>query len=127
MRQTAEVCLIPFNLISRYTCLPGYPPPDHAVRNFLLANGEHLEKTRANILLRCFFLALFDEAKKAIEPIGHSKIERISNFRELMSKDQSMKSTGEGRQSFYRSVLTRAHEVGNRFLTVFVLLDPFVV
>lgn len=78
--------------------------------------------------MRCFLMALFEKTKEVVQSwMGSSKAERISNFRDYMSKDQSMNSHGNNRYIFYRDVVLYATAVRCMFLTIFAVSDPFVV
>ncbi|KAI9436499.1 hypothetical protein H4582DRAFT_2078772 [Lactarius indigo] len=74
--------MIPINL--HHSEGQGYPPADHKVRNFLTDDHGGPEK------------------------MGPTKFERIQNFRDFMSKDQSMGSAGKNRNKFYKEVIAKA-------------------
>jgi hypothetical protein len=110
--QTVEVCIITFTFLVSYTSPIGYPPADFPVCDFLRANGARLPRGEANTRIRCFLVALFNEAEKVLRTcMGSSKTEQILTFREFMSRNQTMKSPGSNRLSFFQNVVGRATEV----------------
>ncbi|KAH9021093.1 hypothetical protein EDB83DRAFT_2320509, partial [Lactarius deliciosus] len=95
--------LIPINL--RASTDQGYPPADSEVRNFLTRHdGVH----SALSLMQHFLLALFSRTKATLERMGSTKSGRIREFREYMSKDQTMHSSGGNRSDFYDGVIAQA-------------------
>ncbi|KAH9015441.1 hypothetical protein EDB83DRAFT_2321310 [Lactarius deliciosus] len=95
--------LIPINL--RASTDQGYPPADSEVRNFLTRHdGVH----SALSLMQHFLLALFSRTKATLERMGSTKSGQIQEFREYMSKDQTMHSSGGNRSDFYDGVIAQA-------------------
>ena len=123
-----EVCVFTFTFLARYTCPIGYPPSDYPVRDFLRANGALIPREEADKRIRCFLIALFGKAADLLRTsMGSNKTERISNFREFMSRDQSMKSPGSDRLSFYNAVVSLSAEVRCRLFDCFHPFRPIVV
>ncbi|KAH9179801.1 hypothetical protein EDB89DRAFT_2238751 [Lactarius sanguifluus] len=100
--------MIPINL--RHSEGQGYPPADHKVRNFLTDGGRVIPHSSARYLIQHFLLALFDKTAVVLKKMGPTKSERIRNFRDFMSKDQSMGSAGKNRNKFYEEVIAKASE-----------------
>ncbi len=102
----AEVCLSIFTFVALQTCLIGFPPADHTVRDFLTADNQRISHHEAVARVRHFLVTLFTNTADVLarKSMGSTKTDRITNFRAFMSKDQSMKSTGEGRRQFYEKV-----------------------
>ncbi|KAI9430204.1 hypothetical protein H4582DRAFT_1820313, partial [Lactarius indigo] len=98
--------MIPINL--RHSEGQGYPPADHKVRNFLTDGGRVIPHSSAKYLMQHFLLALFDKTAVVLKEMGPTKFERIQNFRDFMSKDQSMGSAGKNRNKFYEEVIAKA-------------------
>jgi hypothetical protein len=95
------------------------------VRDFLKANGALLKADEANMRIRCFLVTLFDKTKEILQTsMGPSKTERISKFREFMSRDQTMNSPGGDRLSFFIAVTHQADEVRCRLFDCF-FIHPF--
>ena len=59
--------------------------------------------------------------------MGLTASERIVNFREYMSKDQSMGSPGTNRAEFYDRVITQTQRVRCRFFIPFIPSNPLVL
>ncbi|KAI9445890.1 hypothetical protein H4582DRAFT_1901738 [Lactarius indigo] len=95
--------LIPMNL--RASTDQGYPPADSEVRNFLTRRDGVNSPVS---LIQHFLLALFNRTKETLERMDSTKSGRIREFREFMSKDQTMHSPGGGRSEFYDGVIAQA-------------------
>ncbi|KAI9429233.1 hypothetical protein H4582DRAFT_2089709 [Lactarius indigo] len=100
--------MIPINL--HHSEGQGYPPADHKVRNFLTDGGRVIPHSSAKYLMQHFLLMLFDKTTEVLKKMGPTKFERIQNFRDFMSKDQSMGSAGKNRNKFYKEVIAKASE-----------------
>lgn len=100
------------------TASTGYPPPDNAVRNFL-TDKTYSSQEDVDAQMRCFLLALLKKAQAVVKnDISSNQTERISNFREYMSRDQSMNRPGSARLSFYEDVVYEATKARCRFLVI---------
>ena len=122
MLQKIEVRPITSSSMAYQTCLIGYPPADHEVRNFLTKDTRVISHSFAVSLVQHFLLALFNKAKMVLtsREMGRTKLDRIQNFRAYMSKDQSMDSTGKNRNEFYDGVIAQARQARCRFFIPFV-------
>jgi hypothetical protein len=90
--------------------LPGYPPADHEVRNFLTTKGTEDESYRRAC---CFIDALFQHTNHTLESEFDSQrgIEQVAReFRILMTAGQTMKEHNEFRRLFYQQVVRIAEE-----------------
>lgn len=109
------VCLDIFTLMTHQTCLIGYPPADSDARHFL--TREVTSQLEVESLMRCFLIALFKKAaaqlRKEAGPNG-TKLERIQNFRDFMSKDQKFELAGVNRRTFYKNVIKEADQLVRR-------------
>ena len=92
-----------------YTSIfPGYPPPDHAVRDFLTKNGL---KDESYHRASCFIDALFRHTDQILRDRFNSQcgIDEVAlQFRELMTVGQKMKEHNEFRRKFYDEVVQMA-------------------
>jgi hypothetical protein len=113
--------------MAHQTCLIGYPPADHQVRQFLTRGGpdEKISHLLAISLVRRFLVALFNKTAEALN--GATKQLRIQNFRNFMSENQTMDSAGRKRLEFYDSVIAQAQGVRCRFVIPFILSDPLIL
>jgi len=121
-----EVRSIPFSFMAHQTCVIGYPPADHTVRQFLTGGGRKISDILAMSLIHHFLLALFEETAKTVTKMGSTKSDRIRNFRYFMSEGQSMDSTGKNRNKFYDEVITRAQQVRRGLFIHFIPLNPLI-
>ena len=125
--QMVEVCVITFTFLAHYTCPIGYPLSDYPMHDFLRANGALILREEANKQIWCFLIALFGKATDLLQTsMGSNKTKQISNFCEFMSRDQSMKSPGSNRLSFYNAVVSLGAEVHCR-LFCFHPFQPIIV
>jgi hypothetical protein len=87
---------------------PGYPPPDHAVRDFLTKNGSKEESYhRAS----CFIDALFQHTDQTLRDLFHPqyRIDEVApRFREYMTMGQKVKEHNAFRRNFYDRVVQMA-------------------
>ncbi len=117
----AEVCLSIFTFMALQTCLIGFPPADHTVCDFLTVDNQQISHHEAVAHIRHFLVTLFTNTVDVLarKSMGSTKTDRITNFQAFMSKDQSMKSTGEGRHQFYEKVTNNCKVVRCRFFGSF--------
>jgi hypothetical protein len=89
----------------------GFPPADHAVRNFLTKKCSQAESYK-----RCysFLAALFQHVERTLEgPLfdPHLDVSEVAEeFRKLMTLGQTMKEHNEFRREFYDKVVRIAEE-----------------
>jgi hypothetical protein len=91
-------------------CL-GYPPPDHAVRDFLT---KKVSESESHLRACCFIEALFDHTLVTLRGNHFEadwEIRQVAvKFRSLMTIGQSMKGHNEFRTRFYDEVIRLAEE-----------------
>lgn len=75
-----------------------------------------------------FLLALFEKTSEVLRVtnMGFTASDRIQNFRDFMSKGQSMYAAGENRNKFYDDVVGRARPVRCSIFIPFVPSHPLV-
>ena len=113
---------IPVTFRACLTCLIGYPPPDHIVRDFLTGGG--IEPQDVSCRIGNFLIALLEVTKEVIPELGDDQFTRIKGFREFMSKDQHMESAGSLRIGFYKKVVALAETVSQRIFSLFCMPYP---
>ena len=91
-------------------CL-GYPPPDHAVRDFLT---KKVSESESHLRACCFIESLFDYTLVTLR-CNHFEadweIQQVAaKFRSLMTTGQNMKGHNEFRTRFYNEVIRLAEE-----------------
>ena len=85
--------------------VPGYPPADHEVRDFLTEKGTEGESYRRAC---CFIDALFQHTDDTLEKEFDKEleIEEVAyKFRMRMTEGQTMKMPNEFRREFYQQVV----------------------
>ncbi len=99
---------------------PGFPPPDHAIRD-LLTGSKHEDSEKT--LMIHFLTVLFKKTKSVLESIGaNSRSERTTKFREYMTTGQNFERVGHQRQSFYEDIVCEVEEVCYVYHLTFVFL-----
>jgi hypothetical protein len=112
--------------MTHQTCLIGYPPADDDVRHFLTTKVTAAKEAESRI--RCFLIALFNKTAEFLEnKASPTKLDRIQQFRDFMTKDQTLRRAGENRFDFYLRVLARAQEVRRNISFLFILSNPLVL
>lgn len=88
-----------------WTCLIGYPPSDHNVRDYLTQGSIEAKEVKRRV--ETFLSALFKEAAKKLEGLDDCQCQstRIRKFREFMSDGQRMDKAGDKRVEFYDDVI----------------------
>src|SRR6267378_2482826 len=77
---------------------PGFPPPDHAIRDLLTrSQGEEEEKNRNLLEIN------LNEAK--------TRSERITMFRGYVTAGQNIEHVGEDRREFYKTIVDEVEAV----------------
>jgi hypothetical protein len=88
----------------------GYPPPDHAVRDFLTKNGSKDESYHRAC---CFIDALFQHTDSTLRDLfpPRYRIDEVAlQFRNLMTTGQKVKEHNEFRRTFYDQVVRMAEK-----------------
>jgi len=130
--------LIPINLRNRDTysmyksvtftplapphLFPGFPPPDHAIRNLLTSSTKEKEE---KTLMQHFLVVLFEKTQSILEnelTDANNRSERITKFREYMRAGMDIESVGPGRQKFYDGIAEEVLAVSPVYLLTFVFL-----
>ena len=101
--------------------VPGFPPPDHAIRDLLTESKK--EDDEMTLMIH-FLTILFEKTKRVLETdlIGaNSRSERTTKFREYMTTGQNFERVGHQRQAFYEDIVHKVHEVSYLYrLTYFI-------
>jgi hypothetical protein len=102
---------------SRSFICGGFPPADHAVRDFLCKANTQADAYRSS----CAFLqALFNKTAKMVREEFNkrdsSDIARV--FRELMTKGQTMQKHNSFRESFYGDIVSQSELILATFKNV---------
>jgi hypothetical protein len=92
-----------------FGAIPGYPPADHEVRNFLTAGGS---QTTVYQRMCAFLEALFEHTTHIITTqFSHCRLDDLaSQFREAMTEGQTFRFTNDFRRNFYDDVIEKAEE-----------------
>ncbi len=90
---------------------PGFPPPDHAIRDLLTrSQGEEEEKNR----MLHFLHVLFEKTRNLLEinlNEAKTRSERITMFREYVTAGQNIERVGEDRREFYKTIVDEVEAV----------------
>ncbi|KIM47504.1 hypothetical protein M413DRAFT_22158 [Hebeloma cylindrosporum] len=99
--------IIPLNLRDRNSS--GFPPADHAVRDFLMIKGT---EAASYWRISCFFAALFSHTLETLKGFDSKNgIEEVAReFRNSMTAGQSFSEHNHFRRAFYEEVIKLANE-----------------
>jgi hypothetical protein len=126
VRGVQQVCTrSPCILLVNLTPIPGYPPPDDEVRDYLTADLSQAESYNR----MCAFLeALFQHTGEIIQKFDDSELENLpATFRRKMTEGQMYTLVNNFRMNFYAAVIQKAKiregQVWNRFALRHVILN----
>jgi hypothetical protein len=108
-----------FPLASELIPIPGYPPADHEICDFLTADLSQNEVYNRT----CAFLeALFKHTSETIEKeLGEIDLEDLtSEFRGKMTEGQTYRSVNDFRKNFYHLVIQKAKEIERKVWNSFL-------
>jgi hypothetical protein len=99
---------------------PGFPPPDHAIRDLLTQNDGETVYFR----MLHFFSVLFEKTTSLItnELKAKNRSQRITKFMEFMSEGQTGTSVGVKRQNFYENIAAVVESVSRIYVLNFIFL-----
>jgi hypothetical protein len=126
VRGVQQVCTgSPCILLVNLTPIPGYPPADDAVRDYLT---PALSQAVAYNRMCAFLEALFQHTRETIQNFDDSELENLpATFRRKMTEGQMYTSVNSFRKNFYAAVVQKAKiregQVRNRFALRYVILN----
>ena len=101
------MCIVCARLLDPILILPGYPPADHSVREYLVyVNSKIVASDRANAFLEALFNHTAEtllNIETSLDYVGFARL-----FRSLMTDGQNMRKHNQFREGFYRRVIEEA-------------------
>ena len=100
----------PFLFAGKFIVIPGYPPADHDLRDFLTAD---LSRFKVYDRVCAFLEALFDNTAEIIEDEFYNvdPEDLASEFRRKMTEGQTYRSVNDFRKTFYDNVIMKARVI----------------